>query len=84
MSRLEVKVAELEDKIKHIEFLLCVSELDKGLPITVCKRFKEHGPSEGCEVAFVAKPRHKQYCSPVCKKSAWEKSNPGRKDVNND
>jgi len=34
MSRLEVKVAELEDKIKHIEFLLCVSELDKGLPIS--------------------------------------------------
>jgi hypothetical protein len=81
MSRLEVKVAELEDKIKHIEFLLCVAELDKGSPISVCKRFKEFGPKEDCQVAFVATPRHKQYCSPACKKSAWETRNPNRKEV---
>ena len=44
-----------------------------------CRHFQDYGPRLGCDVFFMAKPSHKEFCSPACKKAAFDKRNPKAK-----
>ena len=44
-----------------------------------CRHFQDYGPRLGCGVFFMAKPSHKEFCSPECKKAAFDKRNPKAK-----